>query len=327
MSFLQSLKKTFVDDPKRRTKKIYYWCFHVLGMYFSFLYLPYYYLYVRRLQRIGKDGRVGMMQVASLIVRGCNLRCEYCTTFSPSRKGVFPADDLIASYREWRKKLKPQFFFLSGGEPFLHPELERLVRESAKIWNESKLRLITNGLLLDRAKPELLRALRETAFELLVTEHTFEPKHRKKLDAGYARLKQEGIPFVVVPSRLTWAARYQYDNEKKGMEGQDENPVPYNSDPRMAWNHCKVCDCTAINGDQLYKCVPLLSANLAVQEGILNADLWKAALTYSPPTLRSTPEEILELLRRQAMPECTVCPGKTAIVPARQLPSNKERMN
>ena len=142
---LQFLKKFFIDDPIERTKKIYFWCFNFLGMHLSFLYIPYYYLYVRRQQRIYKDGRVGMMQVSSLIVRGCNLRCEFCTTFSAYRKGVVPADELIASYVEWRKKLKPRFFILSGGEPLLHPELGRIVRESAAIWNDSKLWLGTNG--------------------------------------------------------------------------------------------------------------------------------------------------------------------------------------
>lgn len=316
---LYFLKKFFIDDPMERTKKIYFWCFNVIGMHCSFLYIPYYYLYIRRFFRIDKDGRVGLSQACSTIVRGCNLRCEFCTTFSPYWQGVNSADELLASYVEWRKKLKPQFFVLTGGEPLLHPELERIIRESAKIWNDSRLWLGTNGLLLDRIKPEVLQAIKETGYELFVTEHTFDPEHRKKLDAGYARLKQESIPFVVRPSRLTWIARYQYDDSAS----ENRKFIPHKSDAGRALKHCKSCDCTTIYGDKLYRCACVLFARLMTQEGVLNSDLWKDALIYTSPTLQSTPEEILEHLRCRVRPECTVCPDRTNIIPARQLPVHK----
>ena len=317
MTLLHALKKFFIDDPITRTKKIYFWCFSFLGLHFSFLYVPFYYLYVRRLLRVGKDGRVGMMQVGSVIVRGCNLRCQYCTVYSPYRKGLIPAEELSASYTEWRKKIKPQYFILVGGEPLLHPELERIVRDSARIWNDSKLWLTTNGLQLERLKPEVIQALKETGYKIIVSEHTFEPEHRKRLDAGYARLKEAKIPFVVKPSRVAWVATHEYD-------GKGEI-VPYQSDPNKAWNHCAFRACVDISGDQLYRCGYLLFVAHAVREGVLDGDHWKAALTYSPLTLQSTSDEILRHLCRRVIPECTVCPDKRNVVPSRQLPIQQNR--
>ena len=309
---LHILKKFFIDDPIARTKKVYFWIFNFIGMRFPILHIPFYYLYVLRPLRIDKDGRVGMSEITSEFVHGCNLRCEFCSNFSPHRKGFIPADELLESYAQWRKKIKPRYFIFSGGEPLLHPELTRILQESAAIWNDSKLWLVTNGLLLERLNPEVLQAIKNTGCKLIVTEHTFEPEHRTKLDTGYARLKQEKIHFVVRPSRLTWVAMYQYD--------ETGNYIPYKSNPKKAWDNCWVRACTIIVGDKLYKCSHLLHVYDGSQTGILNAETWKAALTYQPLTLQSTQEEIIEHLRRRAVSECAVCRDRLITIPAKQLP-------
>ena len=308
---LPFLKKFFVDDPIARTKKIYFWIFHFLGYLFPILCIPFYYGWVRRSIRIGKDGRVAMLQLLSEFVYGCNLRCEYCAPFSPSLRGYIPADELLASYAAWRKKIKPKYFILSGGEPLLHPELARILRESATIWNDSKLWLTTNGLLLERVSLDVLHAVKETGYELIVTEHTWDPEHRKQLDAAYVRLKSEGVRFVVRQSRSMWLAYYQHD--ERG------NFIPYKSDPKKAWNYCILRQTAILWGEKMYKCTPLLHAWYGTHRGILDSDVWKDALTYQPLTLESTPEEIVQHLRSRAIPECAICFEKPVTVPARQI--------
>ena len=311
MTLLQFFKNFFIDNPIAITKKIYFWLFNFIGVRFPILYIPFYYWNILRPLRIGKDGRVGMLQLSSDFVYGCNLRCEFCNAFSPYLKGFQLADALLSSYVQWSKKIKPQYFFLSGGEPFLHPELPRILRESAKIWKDSELWISTNGLLLERLKPDVLQAIKDTNYKIIVTEHTFEPEHRKRLDAGYARLKHENIYFVVRPSRLTWLAVYQY--------GENGSISPYKSNPTKAWNNCMYHACMTIADNKLFKCVALLHAYTASQKGVLDAEVWKAALIYQPLTLLSTPEEIIKHLRRGVGEECAVCPEKYAIVPARQM--------
>ena len=315
MTLLQALKKNCIDDPITRTKKVYFWCFNFIGMRFPILYVLFYYWFIRRPIRSDTEGRVGMLQLCSEICYECNLRCEFCHSFSPYQKGSFSAEQLLTDYAQWRKKIKPQYFIVSGGEPLLHPELTHILRKSAEIWNESKLWLTTNGLLLERAKPEVLQAIKETGYKIIVTEHTFEPEHRKKLDAGYARLKQERIHFVVRPSRLTWFAGYQYD-ENGGI-------IQYESNPKKAWNNCTFRACATLVDSKLFKCVAVVHAYVALQKGVLDAELWKAALTYKPLTLESTSEEIVAHLRGLEIPECTICFEKPITVPARQLPLKK----
>ena len=290
---LASLKKFFIDDPVTRTKKVYFWLFHFFGKYLPFLYTVFYHWWVLRPLRIGKDGRVEMLQITSEFVYGCNLRCEFCVSFSPQLKGYIPADELLTSYSAWRKKIKPKYLILSGGEPFLHPDLAYILQESAKIWNESKLWLTTNGLLLERMKPEVLQAIKETETDmnLIITEHTFDPEHRKQLDTVYTQLKREGVRFVVRHSRSMWLALYQY-REREITDKMGEF-VPYKSDPKKAWNACIYRHCMIIVGDKLYKCSPLLHVYDGTQKGILDTESWKAALTYQPLTLQSTPEDIV----------------------------------
>jgi len=309
---LQFLKKIFLDDPIARTKRYTFWVVHFVIVHIPAVFTNYHYWYFHRLLKVNHEGCVEVLHLESQIVYGCNLHCEFCIDFSPYQKGYVPADELLTSYAQWRKKVRPRRFVLTGGEPFLHPELARIIRESAKIWEGSKLWLNTNGLLLDRAKPEVLQAVKETGYELIITEHTCEPEHRNKLDTVYARLKKEGFRFVVRPSGSTWLALYQYDN--KGAL------IPYKSNPKRAWGRCLSRTCTIISGDRLYKCTPLLCVRDAVQKGILDAADWKAALTYQPLTLQSTAEEIIAHLRHRAVPECTICPEKNVTVPARQLP-------
>jgi hypothetical protein len=318
MTVLKNLRKIFIDTPIANIKRVYFWFSIWLGSNFTIVYTLFYYLYARRIVCIDKEGRVGMVQAAMKAVYGCNLRCQYCSAYGPYVHGLVPADELIASCREWRKKIRPRSFMLYGGEPLLHPELERIIRESARIWNDSKLILITNGLLLERLKPEVFQAIKETGYNVTVSEHTFDPEHRRALDAGYARLREAKIPFVASPARVSWTATHEY--------GEDGEISPYRSDPKKAWNKCVFRHCVTLSADQLYKCGYFHAVYRAVGEGVLNADLWKAALTYSPLTLSATPEEIVEHLHLRAMPACSVCTSKRNIVPARQLPPKKNEV-
>ena len=315
MTILRSLKKFCIDDLIARTKRIYFWCFNVFWKAFPCLYIPYYYLWILRPIRIGKDGRVGVLHLESMLVDGCNLRCEFCNTFSPYLKGYTPAEELLESFAQWSKKVKPQYFILIGGEPLLHPELARIIRESAKIWKDSRLWLTTNGLLLDRVKPDVLQAMKDTGIELTVSEHTLEPEHRKTLDAVYVRLKEAGIRFVIRPSRSHWIAMYQY--------GESGNLLPYKSNPKQAWNNCLFRGCTTILGNKLFRCAALVHVHNAVQKGGLDAEDWKTALTYQPLTLQSTPEEIVKHLRRREIPECSACFENVSFVPVQQVPLKK----
>jgi len=95
----------------------------------------------------------------------CNFRCTYCMPkeiFGPAWDGYLPRAALLTFeeiarvaqlfVREGAEKIR-----LTGGEPLLRRDLERLVEMLARIRGVQDLALTTNGSLLTREKARVLR--------------------------------------------------------------------------------------------------------------------------------------------------------------------------
>jgi 7,8-dihydro-6-hydroxymethylpterin dimethyltransferase len=92
------------------------------------------------------------------IVETCNLRCPTCfADSSPDLGGVVPVADVLASVdtRLARENGRLDVLMLSGGEPTLHPELPRLLRELVDrpvvriLLNSNGVRIARDDALLD----------------------------------------------------------------------------------------------------------------------------------------------------------------------------------
>jgi MoaA/NifB/PqqE/SkfB family radical SAM enzyme len=112
----------------------------------------------RRVRKTGKRYREARMLIrafrhqhapvaAHLIpIRRCNLSCAYCNEYDDHSAPVPTADVLRRIDR--LAALGTGIVTLSGGEPLLHPELERIIRQ---IRSHGQIAtLITNGYLLSR---------------------------------------------------------------------------------------------------------------------------------------------------------------------------------
>ena len=81
----------------------------------------------------------------------CNLNCKCCTAFSPIAEESFLN---IESYKNDMEKLAEltdnnlSLFFVSGGEPLLHPQLLEIFCIAREYFPETKISFMTNGLLL-----------------------------------------------------------------------------------------------------------------------------------------------------------------------------------
>jgi MoaA/NifB/PqqE/SkfB family radical SAM enzyme len=93
-------------------------------------------------------------------IRRCNLSCAYCNEFDDVSDPI-PADVLFRRV-DRLAALGTTAITISGGEPLLHPELEKVV---ARIRNQGMLTsLISNGYLLTR---ERIKKLNEAGLEYL----------------------------------------------------------------------------------------------------------------------------------------------------------------
>lgn len=58
-----------------------------------------------------------------------------------------------------------------GGEPLLHPEVEKFLVEARKLFPKSEIQLVTNGLLLKKRKEELLDTINDNNIRVCVSNY------------------------------------------------------------------------------------------------------------------------------------------------------------
>src|SRR6266446_8903628 len=94
-----------------------------------------------------------------VIIRRCNLSCGYCSEYDKSSDPV-PVQDLEARLQKL-KELGTFGISLTGGEPTLHPELPKLIRNCREL-GFFRTGMISNGLLL---RPELIEQLNKAGLQ------------------------------------------------------------------------------------------------------------------------------------------------------------------
>jgi len=92
--------------------------------------------------------------------RRCNLACAYCNEYD-SVSAPVPTDVMLRRL-DHLARLKTSFLTFSGGEPLLHPELDRLVAHARA--KGIAVTLITNGYHLS---PDRIRRLNEAGLDHL----------------------------------------------------------------------------------------------------------------------------------------------------------------
>lgn len=101
----------------------------------------------------------------------CNLNCKGCGHMCPVVK-----EPSFGDYEQYVKDLKRlkelvwgvHRIRLMGGEPLLNRELYRFVQVSRDIFPDANISVVTNGLLIPKSEPELLRTMYESdcAFDI-----------------------------------------------------------------------------------------------------------------------------------------------------------------
>ena len=131
------------------------------------------------------------------VVETCNLRCPTCFADSaPDLSGVVPVDEVLANLdqRIARENGRLDVLMLSGGEPTLHPELERLLDEVARR-NVVRVLINTNGVRLarDPALGDLLARHRERVEVYLQYDGVSAEAHRHHRGADLRRIKADAL--------------------------------------------------------------------------------------------------------------------------------------
>lgn len=261
---------------------------------------------------LDKQGRAKIRKMEVYAANGCNLKCLFCSHFNPFRRGVVPADELIASFETWSKKVVPQKLGILGGEPLLHPELERIIAAAHRCWPESRIVLTSNGLLFPNKPDSLLQALKDAGVQVLLSRHVPTEEGERKFQEIVSRLQNAGVWVTIIPSSGRWKRYYNIDDN-----GQ---PQPFDSSPEKAWTMCGPNTCFNLTNNKLYRCSILANAALVYEEGVLGEN-WAVTQTYEPLTADASANEIVEhlFLMRGPLKACSICPETTVVVEAQQI--------
>ena len=215
-------------------------------------------------------------------------------------KGIVPLDDLLLWYQSWNTKIRPHNVRVMGGEPLLHPHVETVLYETRNYWQDSRVELVTNGLLLPEAADSVFTALKEIGADITVSKHFDDPYYNRMFHAGLNALQKHGIEPRVTQSNRHWMKYYRIDGQGCA--------VPYQSDPSNAWKNCYVKNlCTTLIDNRLYRCPQLGCAAYALNQGFVS-DAWKVVLDYKPLTPDCTHEELAAFICSGGCEQCSICP-------------------
>jgi hypothetical protein len=287
-----SLDKYVKLTPQRFIKKLYNKVLRVIRPGFTAKMAP-------------DSRRVLLPRIETYLANGCNLKCHLCSHFNPKRKGVTETDHLKQWMDTWKEKILPNTVALLGGEPLLNKSIAEIVQHVKRCWKKARIEIVTNGILIKNLSDSDLDAIKEVNGYFVISQHTSDAGLIAKIIEGIQRLEEKKIRFEVRPSIREWLNYHRI--------GQNGEPLPYQSHPQIAWQHCIPKECVALWDNNIYLCSILANVRQAWKEGVIG-DEWKRALDYKPLTPESTASEIIAHLNVKSVPECCICPEKYDLV-------------
>lgn len=240
------------------------------------------------------------------VADACNLRCAGCNHYANfGLKGILPIARGSASIEAWSRRVAPVHFSFLGGEPLINPDLSAYLRLARRVWPHARLRLITNGLLLDR-RPSLWPALEHTRTTLTISIHSDEPAYRARLEPQLERASAEAAERGV---RLE--TRNCIDEWYRPYRGSHEMMRPFqDGDPAASWRRCKARHCLTLRDNALWKCPPIAHLRrVADKFGLWGEAAWELPLAYRPLTIDATDDELRAFVARGPEEVCGMCPA------------------
>lgn len=159
------------------------------------------------------------IQVAFHIVDHCNLNCQMCNKFSPLAKEKFVmADGIIKdAYRLAEiTGRKIRRIVITGGEPLLHPELEKILEGMHKAFPECEIQLQTNGIKLMEKTDSFFKLCQKTNTFMWITQYPISFNYSEIISR--CERNQVRTKWAVEGEKSSWKFSIDVDgNQKKYM--------------------------------------------------------------------------------------------------------------
>ena len=239
------------------------------------------------------------------LAHACNLACTGCTHYSDhGLSGVLDFQTGRFWLETWAQKVQPLHFTFLGGEPLLNRHVGRFLRTARELWPATRIRLVTNGLLLHR-QPSLWDDIAGSNVVLTVSIHSREEAYeeliRPNIELARRQASERGFAYEERNSVDGWYKLYR-------GSGSAMQPFDY-GDPRRSWSVCQNKHCVTLQNNRLWKCPPLAHLPRVTRlHGLEDDPAWQPYLDYEPLSPDATADEIRRFFGRGPEPSCGMCP-------------------
>lgn len=174
------------------------------------------------------------------IVDHCDLNCKGCAHFSSISDDFFiDVRTLEDSYKKLNKIYKKFFnsIHLLGGEPTLHPELEKILLLTRNYFPNIEIQLVTNGLRLSRMSDIFWKTCKDCNIKIYISKY---PVHFN-YDVSIQACRNNHVQYEISEFRNDFIHHVLDDNGTQN---------PYKS-----YRKCKYGgECVQLRDNKLYPC-------------------------------------------------------------------------
>lgn len=129
-----------------------------------------------------------------IVTDHCNISCRQCNHGSPVLpKWSVDPEEIGQTLGMLARSYQPAFVKYIGGEPLLHPDLPAVIRAGRAAGVAPYHMLVTNGVLLDRMRPEIW----ELIDEIEISRYPGAQLHQTLLDRARAAAAAHGVKFTL----------------------------------------------------------------------------------------------------------------------------------
>jgi len=177
--------------------------------------------------------------------KNCTLRCKHCCEMIPylKDKGFVHVDAVINDVKKIAESSRfLKFVELIGGEPFLHPEIEKMVIGLLKIKNIGYIKSFTNGTVVP--SDELCEIMKNPRFMLNVSnyEKTAKGKLLENIYKTQEKLMKYGIKYC-------YAENFEWlDFSDFALHNDNEEQL------KKVFKNCFLLNCHRAYNGVLYRC-------------------------------------------------------------------------
>lgn len=209
-----------------------------------------------------KDMKPELNRIEVHVTENCNLNCKGCGHFS-NLSGKEPIYLDLQEFKAGVEYLRNFYenineFYLMGGEPLLNPDLHLYIQIVRNIFTNSKIIVVTNGLLVDRMSPQIIEALR---YNRAVLDISLYAPTIKKIYSINKFLFMNSLEYNLSTDDKSYFFRYITSNE--------------NHDSKSNFDQCIGRNCHMLSHGRIYTCAAASNIeifnkrfNMSINEGM-----------------------------------------------------------